>query len=67
MQALTGKKRLNNEIVQPIATYPKNLPVTNSNLFEPRPENKLRISTEISFGHVNKYKAVEIKSKTEEK
>jgi hypothetical protein len=67
MQSLIGKKRMNSEIVQPIAIYPRNLTIINSDLFEPRPEIKFRIPTESSLGHINKYKAVEFKSKTEEK
>jgi hypothetical protein len=64
MESLCGKKRaIDNSIVIPIALYPKVKPNINIDIFEPRPE--LRIATESSLGHINKYRAIENNSKTE--
>lgn len=64
MESLSGKKRIfSNNIVVPIPLYPKAKPNINIDIFEPRPE--LRIATESSLGHINKYRAIENNSKTE--
>ena len=60
MESLSGKKRiLENNILIPIPIYPKFKIDNRHDIFEPRPENKFRIPTEITSGYVNKYKLVE--------
>ncbi len=63
MESLSGKKRYTNEILCPIPTYPKNYINLNNDLFEQRPENRFRIPTEISSGHVSKYQVITLARK----